>query len=461
MSFAAVTPAARQPTTRTLTAGPVGARFPGAGQPAGGAAAARTGDDLLGLFPPGTALDGEGTLLIGGVPVTELAETYGTPALLVDEGALRARARRYADGLAARWPNSRVAFASKAFPCSAVYRVLAEEGLGIDVAGGGELALALAAGADPAGLVVHGNAKTEEELRLAVGAGAGLVVVDGFDDIDRLERIVAEVPGRAQGVLVRVTPDIRPDTHAAVATGQAGSKFGLPLPQAREAIARLRGSDRLRLDGVHAHVGSQITDLSPFARAVEALAELGEFAVYDLGGGLGARYTYADRPPSVEHYLDTLVETAGMVLPAGARILIEPGRSMVAEAGVSLYRVVTVKPDVQPVVAVDGGMGDNLEVSLYGQRFEATVATRVGGGGRCRLVGRHCESGDVLSAGVPLRDPRPGDLVAVPATGAYTYALSNNYNGARRPPVVFCRDGGHRAVVRRESYEDLMRRDLP
>ncbi|MFD9127352.1 diaminopimelate decarboxylase [Kitasatospora sp. NPDC059571] len=417
-------------------------------------------DQLIGLFPPGTALDDDGTLLIAGCPVTELAAAYGTPALIVDEGALRTRARAYADGLAARWPNSRVAFASKAFPCTAVYRALTEEGLGIDVASGGELTLALAGGADPAGLVVHGNAKTSEELRMAVDAGAGLIVVDNFDDIDRLELILAERPGREQGVLVRVTPDIRPDTHEAVSTGQAGSKFGLLLPEAREAIARLRGSDRLRLDGVHVHVGSQIMDTKPFAQAVEAVAGLGEFDVYDLGGGLGARYTYQDRPPSVAEYLDALVGAARGVLPAAARILIEPGRSMTAEAGVSLYRAVTVKHGRPTFVAVDGGMGDNLEVSLYQQRFEATVATRVGGGEPVRLVGRHCESGDVLSAGVPLRDPRPGDLIAVPATGAYTFALSNNYNGARRPPVVFCRDGRHRAVVRRETYTDLLRRDL-
>ncbi|MEV6725458.1 diaminopimelate decarboxylase [Streptomyces xanthochromogenes] len=418
--------------------------------------------ELLGLFPDGTTRDGTGALVIGGVPADELAEAYGTPALVLDEASVRARARRYADGLAARWPNSRAVFASKAFPCTAVVRLLAEEGLGIDVAGGGELTLALAAGADPAGLVVHGNAKTEEELRLAVEAGAGTIVVDNFDDIDRLEKILAGTTAE-QAVLVRVTPGIRPDTHEAVSTGQSGSKFGLPPAQAREAIARLRNSDRLRLDGVHVHVGSQILDLEPFAQAVEAVAELGEFAVYDLGGGLGSRYTYADRPPTVEAYLDAVTDTARRLLPADARILIEPGRSMVAESGVSLYRVVSVKRGGgHTFVAVDGGMGDNLEVSLYQQRFEAAVARRPTGGGElCRLVGRHCESGDSLSVGVRLADPRVGDLIAVPATGAYTYALSNNYNGARRPPVVFVRDGAHRAVVRRETYTDLMRRDLP
>ncbi|MER6999431.1 diaminopimelate decarboxylase [Streptomyces sp. NPDC000410] len=412
---------------------------------------------VLGLFPPGTALTPGGELVIAGCPVTELAERFGTPALIVDEAALRHRARRYADGLAARWEKSRVAFASKAFPCTAVYRLLAEEGLSIDVAGGGELALALAGGVDPASLVVHGNAKTDAELRMAVEAGAGLIVLDNLDDIDRLERIVTT----EQPVLVRVTPGIRPDTHAAVSTGQDGSKFGLTLPRAREAITRLRGSDRLRLDGVHVHIGSQILDTDPFARAVEAVAGLGTFAVYDLGGGLGARYTYGDHPPTVEEYLDTLVGTAREVLPPSAEIIIEPGRSMVAEAGVTLYRVVTVKHGEPVFAAVDGGMADNLEVALYGQRFEATVATRVGGGEPHHLVGRHCESGDTLSVGVPLRDPRPGDLIAVPATGAYCFSLSNNYNGALRPPVVFCRDGEARAVVRRETYGDLTRRDLP
>ncbi|MFE3457365.1 diaminopimelate decarboxylase [Nocardiopsis aegyptia] len=410
----------------------------------------------LALFPPGSALDPDGVLTIGGCRAEDLAERFGTPAMIVDETALRARARRYVRGLAERWPDSRVVFASKAFPCTAIERILVEEGLGVDVAGGGELAVALRAGADPERLVVHGNAKTDEDLREAVGAGAGLVVIDNDDDIDRLERLTTG----EQGVLVRVTPGIRPDTHEAVSTGQRGSKFGFEPERAREAIARLRGSDRLRLDGVHVHVGSQILDTEPFARAVEAVADLGTFAVYDLGGGLGARYTYDDHPPSVEEYLDALVGAARSRLPADARIIIEPGRSLVAEAGATLYRVVTVKRGEPATVAVDGGMGDNMEVALYGQRFEAVVAARVGGGDPCHLVGRHCESGDRLSSGVPLADPRPGDVVAVPVTGAYCYSLANNYNGARRPPVVLCRDGRAREVVRRETYADLARRDV-
>ncbi|MFE7107867.1 diaminopimelate decarboxylase [Streptomyces sp. NPDC057575] len=434
-------------------------------------AAPRQERDVLGLFPPGSSTAPDGELLVGGCAATELAEVYGTPALIVDEAAMRARARSYADGLAARWANSRVVFASKAFPCTAIYRLIAEEGLGADVAGGGELALALAGGADPADMVVHGNAKTMAELRLAVETGVGLIVVDDFDDINHLEALLSEPGLRSarsdsdprQGVLVRLTPDIRPDTHEAVATGQRGSKFGMPMEQARLAVERLRPSALLRLDGVHVHVGSQILDTEPFERAVRAAAQLGDFDVYDLGGGLGARYTYSDRPPSVEEYLDALVGAARRELPANASLLIEPGRSMVAEAGMTLYRVATVKRSGdEPIVAVDGGMGDNLEVALYGQRFEATVATRVGGGRPHRLVGRHCESGDVITPGtVLLQDPRPGDLIAVPVTGAYTYSLTNNYNGALRPPVIFCRDGRSWPVVRRETYADLIARDLP
>ncbi len=339
---------------------------------------------------------------------------------------------------------------------------MVEEGLGVDVAGGGELVTALAAGADPARLVVHGNAKTDEELAMAVEAGAGTIVVDNLDDIDRLEKLVADEQGE-QGVLIRVIPDVEADTHEAMATGHAGSKFGLSLPDAVRAAARLRASDRLRLDGVHVHVGSQLLDTAPFARAVEAVAslgELGEHAVYDLGGGLGVRYTVADSAPTVDAYVRTLTDAARAHLPADARLIIEPGRSLVAESALTLYRVVTVKPGrPRPFVAVDGGMGDNLEPMLYGQRFEATVTSRVGGGEPHDLVGRHCESGDTLVRDVPLRAPAVGDLIAVPVTGAYCYSLANNYNGALRPPVVFCRDGEARAVVRRETYEDLLRRD--
>jgi diaminopimelate decarboxylase len=393
---------------------------------------------------------------VGGCRLADLAARWGTPLYVVADDAVRAQVRRYRLALAAQWPNSRMVFASKAFPCTAVYRLMASEGIGVDVAGAGELIMALAGGVDPALIVMHGNAKTPAELRMAVDAGVGLIVIDNTDDIDRLEDLVRS----EQPVLVRVIPGVRPDTYDAVATGQAGSKFGLPIPAARAAIARLRHSDKLRLDGLHVHIGSQILDTEPYTRAIEAVAGLGDFDVYNLGGGLGVRYTYADDPPSPEDWIAALAAAARRVLPGGAQLIIEPGRSLVAPFGVTVYRVVSVKGDDPRFVAVDGGMADNMEVALYGQRFEATVTGRVGGGRPVELVGRHCESGDRLISGVPLRDPRPGDLVAVAVTGAYCYTMANNYNGAMRPPVVFCRDGDARLVVRRETHADFLARDV-
>ncbi len=413
------------------------------------------GNAIEDLMPPGTRVV-DGRLVLGGRYASELADTFDTPALIIDEAALRARARRYADGLRSRWPNSRVVWASKSLPCTAIYRIMGAEGLGVDVAGGGELVMALAGGVDPARLVLHGNAKTDTELTMALEAGVGTIVIDNLDDVARLERLAT----REQGVLIRVIPDVETATHDAIATGHQNSKFGLSIPEARTLIDRLRGSARLRLDGLHAHIGSQILDVEPFARAVEAIATLGSFDVYDLGGGLGARYTYDDHPPSIEAYLDTLTDAARAFLPASARLLIEPGRSMIAETGVTIYRVVSVKRGAsRTFVAVDGGMGDNLEVSLYGQRFEATMADRVGGGDDYTVVGRHCESGDQLIDSVPLVEPAVGDVLAVAVTGAYCLTMANNYNGALRPPIVLVKDGEARLALRRESYDDLLRRD--
>jgi diaminopimelate decarboxylase len=411
---------------------------------------------VLGLFPPGAQVDAGGELVVGGCRLADLAAEWGTPLYVIDEAGVRAHVRRFRRALDAAWPNSRMVFASKAFPSTPMYRLMAEEGIGVDVAGPGELAMALAGGVDPARIVMHGNAKTTAELQAAHDAGVGLIVIDNTDDIDRLEDIGAA----GQAVLIRVLPGVRPDTYDAVTTGQAGSKFGLPLPAARAAIGRLRGG-KLRLEGLHLHIGSQILSAEPYTRAVEAVAGLGEFGTYNLGGGLGVRYTYADAPPSPEQWVDALATAARRCLPPGAQLLIEPGRSLVAPFGVTVYQVVSVKGEDPRFVAVDGGMADNMEVALYGQRFEATLTSRVGGGHPVELVGRHCESGDRLISGVPLRDPRPGDLLAVPVTGAYCGTMANNYNGALRPPVVFARDGQPRLAVRRETLADLMARDVP
>ena len=416
--------------------------------------------DLLSLFPAGSALDVDGTLVVGGCRADGLAADFGTPVLVVAEAALRARAREYVDELTTRWPGGRVVFASKAFPCTAVQRVMVEEGLGLDVAGGGEILTAIKAGVDPALVVLHGNAKSDEEIGIAVEHGVGLVVVDNADDVDRLEAIVPA--GSTQDVLVRIIPGVTADTHSHVLTGHEGSKFGLAPKDAAPLIQRIEKSAKVRMLGLHVHVGSQILDVEPFAESVAPVAALGEFPVYDLGGGLGARYTWADEPPSVAAYLDALIGAAKEHLPRDSQVIIEPGRSMVAESACTLYEVTTVKRGAITFVAVDGGMGDNLEVALFEQRFEAGIVGRFDGAGAepVTVVGRHCESGDVLVDGVDLSAPAVGDLLAVPATGAYCFTMANNYNGNRRIPVVFANEGAARLVVRRETWEDLMARDV-
>ncbi|KAG4073369.1 hypothetical protein HA402_008525 [Bradysia odoriphaga] len=316
--------------------------------------------DPISLLPAGSDVQGA-VLRISGCRVDDLAAEFGTPAIVVAEPALRERAREYRDELTARWPNARVVFASKSFPATAVQRVMVEEGLGLDVAGGGEMRSAIAAGVDPALMVLHGNAKSTEEIEFAVENGVGLIVVDNEDDVDRIERAVPD--GAQQAVLVRIVPGVESSTHPSVATGQIGSKFGLTPAAAKPLIERMRQSDRIRMRGVHAHVGSQILDPAELAAAVQPLAEMGEFEVYDLGGGLGARYTYAEHPASVAEYLDALIGAARAHLPATAEIIIEPGRSMVNAAAATLYTVTTVKRDARNFVAVDGGMGDNLEVA--------------------------------------------------------------------------------------------------
>ncbi len=425
-----------------------------------------TETSLSDVFPLGSRLDERGRLEIGGCDTIELAKEFGTPAYVVAEDDLRARARAFtAAGRNEGHEDFHVVFASKAFPCTAVLALFAQEGLWCDVASGGELHLALNAGFAPERLVLHGNAKSEAELRMALERGVGLIVVDNFDEIERLGRLMA-AGGRAgageQEVLVRVTPDVRGETHEKISTGQADSKFGFSVAQAGEAFARVQSADGLSLQGVHAHIGSQLLGLDPFRVEIAELAKLGGFPVWDLGGGLGVRYT-ADQPPApaIEDYVGALVQAAhAHAGGAQRRLLIEPGRALSANAGVTLYTVQSVKQNVSRWVAVDGGMSDNLRPMLYGAVYEAHVADRFDGTTHCRLAGKHCESGDVIVGETLLDDPRPGDVIVTPATGAYGFAMANNYNGVPRPPVIFCRDGDARVVVRRESFDDLTARDV-
>ena len=402
------------------------------------------------VYPIGSRLNAAGRLEVGGCDALELAREYGTPTYVYAEEHIRARARAYVDAFTARTDRYEILYASKAFPHPAANRILSAEGLSCDVASGGELYMALRGGFAPERIYLHGNNKSEAELAYALGQGVGKIVVDSFDELERLERMA---PG--QSILLRVTPGIEPATHAFISTGQEDSKFGFGLDELPRAIA---ASGRLDLCGLHAHIGSQVFELEPYAKLAEVLTAMGDFPLLNLGGGLAIAYTSDQRPPSVDEYVETLLAGA----PDGVTVLCEPGRSLVGNAGVTLYTVGTVKeiPGVRTYVAVDGGMSDNPRPMLYGARYEAEVADRFGGERLCTVAGKHCEAGDILVSDVLLDDPRPGDVLVMPATGAYGHAMASNYNALTRPPVVFCHDGDARLVTRRETYEDLALRDV-
>jgi diaminopimelate decarboxylase len=403
------------------------------------------------VWPLGSRQNERGRIEIGGCDVVDLAREYGTPAYVYAEDDIRARANAYTEAFRSRSERFEIVYASKAFPCTAVYRLLAEEGLSCDVASGGELHLALRGGFAPERLYLHGNNKSDDEIAYALEQRVGHIVIDSFDEIERLERMAPD----GQKVLLRVTPGIRPSTHDYISTGQEDSKFGFGVDDVPRAVESVR---RLDLCGLHAHLGSQIFELEPYEKLAEVLTQMGDYPLLNLGGGLGIAYTAEDDPPSIDSYAEALLRGA----PDDVTILCEPGRSLVGNAGVTVYTVGTVKaiPDVRTYVAVDGGMSDNLRPMLYGARYEAHIADRPGGGALSTIAGKHCESGDILVRDVMLDDPRPGDVLVVPATGAYGHAMANNYNGIPRPPVIFCRDGDARVVVRRESYEDLTVRDV-
>jgi diaminopimelate decarboxylase len=411
---------------------------------------------LFDVLPRTAATAEDGRLAVGGCALADVAAEFGTPALVVDEHGLRETARAYLAAFARRHPRTHVHFASKALPCAPVTRLLAEEGLGCDVASAGELAIALAAGFPPDAILLHGNAKSDADIGAALEAGVGMIVIDGPDDVDRLERLSSAL----QPVLLRINPSVPGATHAAMDTGSPEAKFGVALDAAPALLERIAASERLDLRGLHVHIGSQLLDLEGFARAAAAIAALGRFPVYDLGGGLGIAYRPEDRAPSIDDYAEATVTALAQHLDPAAELIVEPGRSVVGRSIVTLYSVVTVKRGRITHVAVDGGMGDNLEPMLYGQRFAPAIVDRDRAAETCDLVGHHCESGDVLGKGVELATPAVGDLLVLPVTGAYTYSLSNNYNGARRPPVVICRDGDARLAVRRERIEDLLARNV-
>ncbi|NLT29228.1 MAG: diaminopimelate decarboxylase [Propionibacterium sp.] len=421
----------------------------------------------------------DGQLVIGGLPVTEIVERTGTPVYLLDEDDLRSRCREYAEAFAG-WG---IHYASKAFTCRGMARILAEEGLGMDVASLGELEVALSGGVPGADLVLHGNNKSELELRRAVEVGVGRIVVDSSDEIDRLSRIAGELGVKAK-VMVRVTTGVEAHTHEYIATAHDDQKFGFSLTQgrARAALDRVEVDRHLELVGIHSHIGSQIFDVSGFevaCRKVFALhAEVAEaygreLPEVNLGGGFGIAYISTDEPLTPAELATRLREIVELECKARdlqvPRLSIEPGRSIVGPAGIAIYRVGTVKQvDVggghsRAYVAVDGGMSDNIRPSLYAAEYSATLANRRSDATArlSRVVGVHCESGDILVRDEFLpSDVAIGDLIAVPGSGAYSRSMASNYNHVPRPPVVAVRDGELRTLIRRETLDDIFALDV-
>jgi len=423
-----------------------------------------TGPLLRHLLPDTAAIGGDGHLRVGGCDVLDLAERFGTPLFVYDEAHLRVRCR---EAVAAF--DHGVAYASKAFLCLAMARLVHEEGMHLDVATGGELHVALAAGVPAERLVLHGNNKSTEELRAARTAGVGRIVVDSLDELERLAALHTE-DGIVPQVLIRATPGVEAHTHEFVRTGQLDSKFGFGVPSgdAARAVGRAQDSPAVELVGVHMHIGSQVFVADFFHEAVAVVGpwvrEMG-LPELSIGGGLGVAYVEGEEAPSITEW-GTAIVSACRDAGLDARVWAEPGRSIVAQAAVTLYTVGTIKdvPDVRTYVSVDGGMSDNPRPVLYGSGYEAFLP-RVADAARPKrvtIVGKHCESGDVLvrDAQVPA-DIAVGDVLATPVTGAYGHAMGSNYNKVLRPAVVFVAEGIAREVVRRESYADLLRSDVP
>ncbi|MFQ6194025.1 diaminopimelate decarboxylase [Streptomyces sp. NPDC000405] len=418
----------------------------------------------------------DGVVTVGGMDVKRLAEEFGTPAYILDEDDFRARCRAWRDAFG---PDADVFYAGKAFLSRAVVRWLHEENLNLDVCSGGELATALDAGMPAERIALHGNNKSTDEITRAVDAGVGRIVVDSFQEIVRVAHI-AERLGKRQGVLIRVTVGVEAHTHEFIATAHEDQKFGLPLAggQAAEAVRRALKLDGLELLGIHSHIGSQIFDTSGFEVAAHRVVGLlrqvrdehgVELPEIDLGGGLGIAYTADDDPREPHEIAVALREivtrecgAAGLAVP---RISVEPGRAIVGPTAFTLYEVGTTKelPGLRTYVSVDGGMSDNIRTALYDADYSVALVSRVSTAEPMlsRVVGKHCESGDIVvrDAFLPA-DVAPGDLLAVPATGAYCRSMASNYNHALRPPVVAVRDGGARVIVRRETEEDLLRLDV-
>jgi diaminopimelate decarboxylase len=426
------------------------------------------------LILPETAQIENGHLFVGGCDVVELARAFGTPLHLFDEATVRSKARSYSEAFGCRYPSVLLCYAAKAFLNPWLAKLLAEEGFGLDVVSGGEMTVASRTGFPMAKVHLHGNNKLPEELGLSLDLGVGRIVIDNFTEISMLESIARDRRAVAE-VLLRIAPGVEAHTHEYLRTGGTYSKFGIPVEtdQAAQAVAQIAACKHLALVGFHAHIGSQIFDLLPFKENVETLMDFAlqmqeryEFDLREIspGGGLGIQYMETDDPPSIEDVAGTITDVVRsaaakhrMALP---KLVLEPGRSMVGQAGMTLYTAGTIKdiPGRRKYVAVDGGMADNIRPALYQAEYEALVANKAGRPPeeRVAIAGRYCESGDILIGDVDLPRIEVGDVIALPATGAYCIPMASNYNLSLKPPIVVVNGGNATLVRRRETYDDLL-----
>jgi len=431
----------------------------------------------LDVFPETASVAPSGHLVIGGCDAVELARRFGTPLYVFDEQTLRGMCRAFVGEFGRRHPQSQVLYASKAYINPALARIFQEEDLGLDVVSAGEMAIARAAGFPLERVYFHGNNKGPEELKLALEWGIGRVVVDNFHELDLLDRLAREV-GKVQDVLVRVSPGVDPHTHAHTTTGILDSKFGMSIQtgQAEEAVARARKAKGLRLMGLHYHLGSPIFELEPYTQGMSVVLEFAaamrerhglDMRELSPGGGFAVQYT-RQAPPAVGQYAEVIVnalrqgcDAHNLPLP---RLVLEPGRAIVGRAGVALYTVGARKeiPGVRTYVSVDGGMGDNIRPAIYGSEYEALVANKAKAAPaeKVSIAGKYCESGDILIKDIVLPSLEPGDVLAVPASGAYCLSMASNYNASLKPPIVLVKDGEARLIRRRETFDDLLRCDV-
>jgi len=431
---------------------------------------------LAGILPETARVSPEDHLAIGGCDLVEIAREFGTPVYVFDEQTLRSQCRSFMGEFGSRYPDVQVLYACKAYVNTALVRLLQDEGLGLDVVSAGEFMIARASGFPLDRTYFHGNNKTPQELELAVSMGVGRIVVDSFYELDLLDGIAAS-QGKRVSILLRLSPGIDPHTHAKTTTGIIDSKFGFPIAtgQAEEAVAAALHRRNLELVGLHSHLGSPIFEMEPYAQALEVLFEFIQsmeskygFVLKELspGGGFAIQYVPESPPPQIAQYAETITSCIKQFLGSRKppRLVIEPGRSIVGRAGVALYTVGASKevPGIRKFVSVDGGMGDNIRPAIYGSRYVAVVANRVSAPNeeKITLAGKYCESGDLLIEGIDMPVLNSGDLVALPASGAYCLSMASNYNASLRPPIVLLNDGKARLIRRRETFEDLMRCDV-